>query len=302
MTLFAASLAAGTLLLLATVASVLLGWASRALHVETDPRVERILASLPGINCGGCGYAGCENYAEAVASGEAQISLCAPGGPECSQALAEIMGVAVEPTSPYRVVVQCSADCNQRLGHVDYRGEPTCASANVVAGVQGCVYGCLGFGDCVAACPFDALQIVRGLATVDYGKCTGCGACVNACPRGILGLIPFKTERVLVVACSNRDFGNDVRRVCEVGCIGCKACTRENNVLTMKGNLPVIDYESEGLVDASLATCVERCPMGCLTYVGRPKSGGLDAAANNELPMPIVAASTSRVDHAGSAA
>jgi Na+-translocating ferredoxin:NAD+ oxidoreductase RNF subunit RnfB len=298
MTFLAVSLAAGTLLLLAIVTSVLLGWASQAFYVEIDPRIEKILAGLPGTNCGGCGYVGCSEYAEAVANGEAAMDLCGPGGASAVEAIAEIMGVEANQTWPYRVVVHCAATLEQRLGRNEYRGEPTCAGANLVAGFQGCVYGCLGLGDCVDVCDFDALHIVDGLAIVDYEKCTGCGACVDACPRGIITRVPFKTERILVVACSNQDFGNDVRKVCEVGCIGCKACARDSQQLTMIDNLPVIDYESDEYVTADFTASLEKCPMECLLYVGKPRPEDIEATISQELPDRVVADFQTTVDSA----
>ena len=290
MTLLIVIFAAMTLLTLATINAVLLGWASKVFAVETDPRVEKIVAVLPGANCGGCGYVGCGEYAEAVARGEATVDLCAPGGAACVQAIATIMGVEAESTAPMRVVVHCGATCEQRRDRSVYLGEPSCAAANLVAGVQACVYGCLGFGDCADACPFDALEIVNGLATVDYEKCTGCGACVDACPRGILSVVSFTADRMPVVACSNRDFGNDVRRACDVGCIGCRVCTRESDLLRMDGDLAFIDYKPDTAAEADFAAAAKRCPMNCLTTVGRPQFPESPAVKLDRIPGPALPA------------
>ena len=167
LTITLVALAAAVMLTLAVAASSVLGWANRAFHVEIDPRILRIEDALPGANCGGCGYIGCGEYAEAVAGGAA-VDLCAPGGAGCAQSVAGIMGVDVEPSWPYRAIVHCAATSSQRLGRVEYRGEQTCSAANLVAGHQGCTYGCLGLADCVRACDFDALDIVDGLAVIDY--------------------------------------------------------------------------------------------------------------------------------------
>jgi len=208
-----------------------------------------------------------------VAQGKADVTLCVPGGPDCAQKLSEILGVAVPDTFPYRAVVHCVAREDQRLQRMEYRGEPTCNAANLVAGVQGCTYGCLGLGDCVLACPYDAIHIMDGLAVVDYEKCVGCSACARACPRNVISMVPFKADRMLVVACCNQDIGLDVKKVCEVGCIGCKACTRVSSVMNMDGNLPVVDYEQyDPQVDFEPA--LEKCPMEPLIFVGKPEREG----------------------------
>lgn len=288
-------LAAAVLALLALGAGVVLGWANRAFHVEVDPRVEAALAALPGANCGGCGYVGCAEYAEAVVRGEAEIGLCAPGGAGCTQRLAQILGVEVEPSYPYRAVVHCAAHWDDRLGRVPYQGEPTCAAANLVSGVQGCVYGCLGLGDCTRACKYDAIHIIDGLATVDYEKCIGCKACARACPRNIITMVPFKAERMLVVACSNQEKGPDVKAVCTVGCIGCSACTRNSALMSMEGNLPVIDYDRyDPQADFTLAR--QKCPRASMIYVGKPRPEDLAAVAEETLPARIEADFKTTVD------
>ena len=280
-------LAASTLLGMAVVISYVLGWASRAFHVVVDPRVLHINEVLPGANCAGCGFVGCNDYAEAVVRGDAAVTLCAPGGPSCAAAVAEIMGVEVEQTWPYRAVVHCSARTDQRLGRTEYRGESSCAAANLVSYVHGCVYGCLGLGDCNSVCDYDAIHVVEGLATVDYDNCTGCGACVDVCPRHIISRIPFKTHEVLVVKCSNDDFGIEVKKVCQVGCIGCKACTRFSDLLVMEGNLPIVNYESADYDSADFSTSLDKCPAESLVFVGTPSPKDLAATADEELPDRI---------------
>ena len=293
-------LAASTLLGMAVILGYLLGWASEAFHVEVDPRVLRLNDVLPGANCAGCGFVGCNEYAEAVVRGDAMVDLCAPGGPSCAEAVAAIMGVEVEQTWPFRAVVHCSADADQRLGRAEYRGEPTCVAANLVSGVQGCVYGCLGIGDCEEICDYDAIHVVTGLATVDYSRCTGCGACVDVCPRHIISRIPFKAEKVLVVQCSNEDFGLEVKRVCQVGCIGCKACTKLSDLLVMRGHLPVIDYESEDFAETDFSASLEKCPAESLVFVGIPSAEDLAATVDEELPERIEPDFETTVDRADS--
>jgi RnfABCDGE-type electron transport complex B subunit len=264
-------LAAAVLVVLAIVMAYILGWANRAFHVDIDPAVAEIIDALPGANCGGCGYVGCSEYAEAVADGKAPVTLCAPGGNTCSSALAAIMGVDAAPAVKQLAVIHCSATANERLLLSAYDGEATCAAANLVSAVQGCAHGCLGLGDCANACPCGAIRIVNSLAVVDETKCVGCGKCVAACPRNIISMVPFDTGRTLVVACSNPDFGADVKHVCSTGCIGCKACAKMCDAIEMKGNLPVIDYER--LTDGADAespgfeAIVAKCPTNSLAVI-----------------------------------
>jgi len=287
--------AAVVLALLAVGMAYVLGWANRAFHVEVDPKVEAIIEALPGANCGGCGFVGCGEYAEAVARGQADVSLCAPGGASCAEKLAEIMGVEVSESFPYRAVVHCAAHTQQRLQRVPYYGEQTCTAANLVGGVQGCTFGCLGLGDCVRACKYDALHIVDGLSTVDYDKCIGCKACAKACPRNIISMVPFKAERMLVVACSNQDKGVDVKQVCEIGCIGCTACSKKAALMSMQGNLPVIDYDRYDAT-ADFTAAREKCPRASMIYVGKPSAKDLAAVAAEELPDRIEADFKTTVD------
>lgn len=259
------------MLVLGTIFSGLLVVASRHLAVEVDPREAELAASLPGANCGNCGFPSCAQYAKAVASGRAGVNRCSVGGPPVAERLAALMGVEVAATYPFRPVIHCSATAEQRLLHGDYRGERTCAAAHVTGGVQGCTYGCLGFGDCVASCEYDAMILVDGLPQIDYEKCVGCGACVRACPRRIIEQIPFKADRMLVVGCANHDPGKVVRSVCQVGCIGCSLCARaEPQLFSIKDNLAVIDYDVvTGHED--LHAVHAKCPMESLVYFGKPE-------------------------------
>jgi len=290
-------LAVGTMLVLAIFMAYVLGWANKAFHVEVDPRVEAAMAALPGANCGGCGFVGCAEYAEAVVAQTAPVDKCPVGGSACAEELAEILGVEVAQSWPRRPVVHCGATYAQRLGRTEYRGEQTCTTANLIAGVQACTYGCLGFGDCTRACDFDAIHQIDGLATVDYDRCVGCGACAAACPRNIVTMVPFKTERMLVVTCSNKDFGKDVKAVCKVGCIGCKACQRASELFTVEDNISRIDYDQydpDRMEAGSLA--FDKCPMKRLMFVGKPSPGDLAAVADEEAPEIVQADFKTTVD------
>ncbi len=288
-------LAAGTMLFLALFMAYVLGWANKTFHVEVDPRVEQVTAALPGANCGGCGYVGCNEYAEAVVAGEAPPDKCTVGGVSCAAAVAKILGIELEPSWPQRPVVHCAATCEQRLGRHEYRGEQTCGAANLLAGVQGCTYGCLGLDDCEEACAFDAIHVIDGLARVDYDKCVGCGACERACPRHIISMIPFKAERVLVVACSSKDPPKVVRSVCTVGCIGCGVCAKLSELFSMSDGLAAIDYERYD-PQADLAPVLAKCPREMLVYVGTPSAEDLAAVGAEELPARVEADPKTTVD------
>jgi len=289
------ALAAVVLALLAVAVGWVLGWANRRFHVDVDPKVEQVLNVLPNANCGACGYIGCSEYAEACVRGETQIDLCAPGGAGCAQRLAEILGVEIDESFPYRAVVHCAAHWDDRLLKTPYIGEATCAAANLVAGVQGCTYGCLGLGDCTRACDYDAIHVVDGLATVDYDQCIGCKACARVCPRNIISMVPFKREQMFVVACSNQDKGPEVKAVCTVGCLGCGACTRKADLMQMQGNLPVVDYDAYR-TEADFEQARAKCPRGSMLNVGKPSPEDLAAVADEELPERIEADFKTTVD------
>jgi Na+-translocating ferredoxin:NAD+ oxidoreductase subunit B len=289
-------LSAAVLGFIAVGMGYILGWANRAFHVPTDPKVSKINEALPGANCGGCGYVGCGEYAEAVAKGEAKINLCAPGGATCLSDLAEIMGVEAEERWPYKAVIHCAADASQRKQRIAYHGEQSCTAANLIAGVQGCTYGCLGLADCARACPFDAIEMENGLARILYDKCTGCKACVAACPRNIISMIPFKAEEVLVVACSNLDEGLAVKEVCEVGCIGCKACVRPSGgLMSMQGAIPKIDYEKYDTAQDK-QPILDKCRMESLVFVGKPRAKDIADTRHEELPQRVSADFKTTVD------
>ncbi len=281
-------LAAGTLFGMALVMSYVLGWANKAFHVEIDPRIEAMIETLPGANCGGCGYVGCNEYAAAVVRSEAPVNKCTVGGTSCAEALAGIMGIELEESYPYRPIVHCGAHYADRLKHSEYQGEPKCSAANLVADVQACTYGCLGMGDCERACNYDAMHVIDGLATVDYDKCVGCAACAAVCPRHLITMVPFKQEQMLAVTCSNKDVGAEVKAVCKVGCIGCKACSRFCSLLEMDANLPTINYDLYCMdYMEELQKAVEKCPGGGLVFIGKPSAKDKAAVEDEAVPEVV---------------
>lgn len=285
-----------TMVALAGAMTFVLGWANQAFYVYVDPRIEAVDHALPGANCGGCGYVGCREYAVAVVEDGIAVNKCTVGGESVARKLAEILDVEVEQTWPYRAVVHCAAETEDRLQRMPYNGEPTCGAANVISGVQGCIYGCLGLGDCVTACDYDAIHIVNGLAVVDYEKCTGCRACAEVCPRNIISMVPFKADRMLVVACSNKDFGKDVREVCTVGCIGCKQCEKVSDLIRMEDNLAILDYGQYDPGTADFTSAIDKCPMESLLFVGKPSKKDREDDSAGEMPERIEADFKTSVD------
>jgi Na+-translocating ferredoxin:NAD+ oxidoreductase RNF subunit RnfB/uncharacterized membrane protein len=202
-----------------------LAYAARVFHVEVDPRVEQVEDILPGANCGACGQPGCSGYAQAVVAGTSEITMCSPGGPDVVARIAEILGQEAGEFVPKVAVIQCVGGLEAAPTRADYGGVRTCSGAEIVAGGdKKCVFGCLGYGDCVAACTFDAIAMSDDrLPVVFEDVCTACGACVDACPRGIVKIIP--KSQPIYVGCVNRDKGKDVKQVCTVGCTGCGVCS-----------------------------------------------------------------------------
>ncbi len=240
--------------------------ASRYFHIESDSRVEQLIACLPGANCGACGHAGCEGYAQAVAAGSAAPDLCIPGGPKAALGLGRIMGIEVDVNKqPVRAVVHCQGGtgrCGQRFA---YHGLADCRAANLVqGGPKRCEYGCLGLGTCAAACPFDAIVMGADLIPViDWDKCTACGACVRACPRALIDLLPANVSHLL--ACSSQDKASVVRESCSVGCIACWICIKNapEGAIVKKGNLAQLTYPQ----GCDYSRAAEKCPMHCFVKV-----------------------------------
>ena len=290
-------LSAGTLFAMAVVFAYILGWASRKFYVEVDPRVEQSIEALPGANCGGCGYIGCSDYADAIVGAGAPVNKCPVGGEGCAAQVAGIMGVELKETLPFRPIVHCGAHTTDKLQRHTYLGEQTCSAVNLVSGVQGCTYGCLGYGDCTRACNYDALHVVDGLATVDYEKCVGCGACANVCPRNIITMTPFKYQRVMAVACSNKDFGKAVKDVCQVGCIGCKACAKACSLFQVEDNLSSINYDlyCQDYTE-ELKKAIDKCPQKKIILVGKPTAKHLEETKDMDVPELVEANFHTTVD------
>ena len=232
---------------------LVLAAASKAFHVETDPRLEELNNCLPCANCGGCGFAGCSSYAEAVLSGDAAIGKCPSGGNEAAQAMAAIMGVQADTVTRKVALVRCSGEKNyDQKGNLvsgaktkaTYEGIQDCLAASKVGGhgPLSCKYGCLGYGSCVRQCQYGAISIKLGVAVVDEDLCVGCMACAAACPRGLI--VPVEPKRNVVIACNSMAKGAVTTRGCTLGCVGCGLCKKicPKEAITVTNNLAVIDY------------------------------------------------------------
>lgn len=235
-----------------------LGIAGIAFKVEVDEREEAVLAALPGNNCGGCGFAGCSGLAAAIAKGEAPVNACPVGGDGVGKKIAEIMGVEASDTMKMVAFVHCQGDCEKTHKDYEYVGIEDCGMLAFVpnGGPKSCNYGCLGYGSCVKACPFDAIRVENGVAVVDKEACKACGKCVAACPKNLISLVPY--EAPYLVACSSNDKGPVTMKACSVGCIGCGICVKNcpAGAVTVENFNATIDPEK----CTGCGTCAEKCP------------------------------------------
>lgn len=249
---------------------VLLALVSRFFGIEESGRLKAIRACLPGVNCGACGYKGCDDYAAALAEGSAKPNLCVPGAEDTANELGKLLGIEVEPPKDVVAFVHCNGNCEATSKKADYDGISTCRAASMLyGGPEACRFGCLGFGDCAAVCPAEAICVRDGIAHVDTTRCFGCGLCTETCPKHIISLVPQETKAA--VMCSNKDKGADARKVCKNACIGCRKCekTCPNGAISVRDNLAVIDYDK----CTGCGACAGVCPTGCLKSVAFPDFG-----------------------------
>lgn len=246
-------------LVIALVLGMLLGFFKKIFAVQEDEKVTKLKEILPGANCGGCGYAGCASYAEAIARGEAPLNACSAGGAAVAKAVAEIMGGSVEAKS-YIAVLACQGAKNCAVSRGTYTGVETCAAAALsVNGTKMCANGCVGFGDCVKVCKFGAMTMGDdGLPKIDRNKCTGCGACARTCPHKLLKKINTERKAPLILCSCVSDAKPGVVKNCSMSCIKCQKCVREcpAQAITMEGGLPVISEEK----CTACGTCITGCP------------------------------------------
>ncbi len=244
------------------VLGVVLVVASHFMSVPENETEKNVREALPGVNCGACGYTGCDGYAKALAEGtEKRTNLCVPGADKVAKAVAEALGVEAEDVVEKIAFVHCLGDCDKCKDKCEYEGIQSCAAANLLySGESACSYGCLGYGDCAKVCPVDAICIENGIAHVDSRKCIGCGMCAKTCPNHLITL--FSDIEKVAVTCSNHEKGAVVRKECSNGCIACGKCEKACPLDAIKviDNLATIDYD----ICEGCGVCVDVCPVGCI--------------------------------------
>jgi len=242
------------------LAGVVLTIAAKFMAVKVDETAVSILEVLPGANCGGCGYAGCSDYANALAEDKEhtlKANLCTPGGNSVAQKISEILGVEFESAAGKYAIMKCSGTHDKTSYSMDYQGYQKCSANKLFYRGRGtCEKSCLGFGDCVDVCEYDAIHIEDGIAVIDRDKCIGCGACSKACPNALIEIVPDKTR--VVVGCSSVDTGKATGKICTIGCIGCKLCEKECkfDAIHVENNHAVIDYSK----CKNCTLCAKVCP------------------------------------------
>lgn len=255
------------LFVMGIVFALLLGIAAKVFAVEVDERIPLVRECLPGANCGGCGFPGCDGLAAAIVEGKAPVSGCPVGGAAAAAAIAEVMGVEADSGEPLVAHVHCNGGCHAK-DKATYEGLQDCAAAmRVAGGPKECAYGCMGLGSCVKACAFDALHIVDGCAVVDPEKCVSCGKCVATCPKKLIDLVP-KSKKVHV-NCMNRDKGALAMKVCDNACIGCMKCekTCKFDAIHVVNNVAVIDYDK----CKGCKMCAKACPKSAIEPIPTPE-------------------------------
>ena len=261
-----------------------LALAAHRFKVETNPMIDEVLEVLPKANCGGCGYAGCEGYAQAVVENpDVAPNLCFPGKEAVGEKVAAI--THKEMTKVENSVARLR--CNRQDGHVSHKhyyiGFDSCEAANIAyGGPSKCQYACIGMGDCVKACRFQAIEMVDGMPKINALKCVGCGACARTCPKQVIEIQPADAR--VYVPCSSKDKVKDVKEVCEVGCVGCMACIKfcPSKAISIKDRIIHIDTHLCNATSDCDQICVSKCPRHILRPVVEKNSFDIFASIRNK--------------------
>lgn len=241
---------------------VLLGVAGKFLAVPVDEKEVAVRELLPGNNCGGCGFPGCDGLAKAIANGEAPVSQCPVASADAKAQMAELMGQSLEDAVKQVAFVHCAGTCEKSEYKYNYYGIHDCRKLALIPGHgdKACEFGCMGYGSCVKECQFDAIHIVNGVAVVDKDACVACGKCIKVCPNGLISLIPYEAKTA--IGCASKEKGKAVKDACAAGCAGCGLCAKvcEAGAITMENNLPQFDYEKCN----GCGKCAEKCVQKCI--------------------------------------
>jgi len=249
--------------------------ASKLLAVKVDPNIEKVRELLPGANCGGCGFPGCDGFSKALCEGNAQVSQCSALSCDNLSAIAEVLGVDAEAGEKMVARVLCRGDSENCVSQFKYSGISDCRAAAMLAGgPSACAYGCVGLLTCAKVCPFGAIYLTdKGIAAVDEDICTGCGKCAEACPKNGIMIMPKRNK--VYVSCRTTEKGKAVATVCKAGCIACRLCAKKcpEDAIVMKDNLPVIDYDK----CTGCGTCAQVCPKNTIAVTDKTDDNTCEA-------------------------
>lgn len=248
------------------IAGLALAVASIVMAVPVDKKAEAIRECLPGANCGACGFSGCDGYAAALSKGVTKnTALCAPGGNEVSAQIAEIAGLTAGSVAPSAAVVMCQGFCEKSNTKMIYNGVESCQMAKqLFGGPKECIYGCIGLGDCVRACPYEAIHICDGVARVNPAMCKACKMCVKTCPNSLIRMMPLHEAKAAVL-CVNKDKGAVTKKECQLGCIGCMKCVKacEFDAVKVENFCAKVDFNK----CTGCGKCTEACPVKCINLI-----------------------------------
>lgn len=244
------------------VCAIMLSIASKVFFVPVDETAAALRECLPGANCGGCGFAGCDDYAASMAKDRSvPCNKCPVGGPSVAARLAEVLGVEAGAAEKQVAVVMCQGSNDVSKSLLEYQGPKSCKAAKqLFGGLKTCQFGCLGLGDCEAACNYNSIKVVNGVARVDRDACVACGACAKACPQSLIRISP--ASNMVICHCHSNDKGAVTRKACEVGCVGCKKCESvcKFDAVHVTDNLAFIDPEK----CRNCGMCAKVCPTGAI--------------------------------------